>query len=317
MFLGAGVGAFSASIFHLVAHAFFKALLFLGAGSVIHAMGGEQDMRRMGGLKDKLPVTYWTFLVGSLAIAGIPPLAGFFSKDEILASAWGAGRPILWVVGSAVSLMTAFYMFRLFMLTFHGSFRGTAEQAHHLHESPRSMTIPLVALAVLSIVGGWIGIPVAIGRMLGVTNVIEHWLDPALAHDGAPAGSHDAPIVLLFVFATAVAVVGVGLAVALYRPGSRAPETAARASGPLYKLIANRWWVDELYDATVLRLYWLAAAAFDAFDRTVVDGTVNAAGVVAQAGGEVVRLTQTGLVRNYALLFLVGSAALLWYFIGS
>ena len=315
MFLAAGVGAFAASIFHLVTHAFFKALLFLGSGSVIHAMGGEQDMRRMGGLKDRLPVTYWTFLVGSLAIAGIPPLAGFFSKDEILAATWGAGRPLLWVAGTVVSLCTAFYMFRLVMLTFHGRFRGTAEQEHHLHESPPAMTIPLVVLAILSVVGGWIGIPAALGHGLGIPNVLEHWLAPALAHDLAPVDSQEPPVVLLMLVATAVAAAGIGAAVAFYRPGSTAPSAAARLAGPFYDLVANAWWVDDLYDATVLRLYRMGSAAMDAFDRVIVDGAVNAAGVFAQTSSQLVRLAQTGLVRHYALLFLVGCALLMWYFI--
>ena len=188
MFLGAGVGAFTGSIFHLVTHAFFKALLFLGAGSVIHAMSGEQDLRRMGGLKDKLPWTYWTMLAGALAIAGFPPLAGFFSKDEILAKAWETGHPVLWAMGAVAAAMTAFYMFRLMFLAFHGSFRGTDEQRHHLHESPPSMTVPLAVLAVLSVVGGFIGVPHALGGFVGVPHALGSWLEPVLA----PASAHGA-----------------------------------------------------------------------------------------------------------------------------
>ena len=316
MFLGVGVGAFAASIFHLVTHAFFKALLFLGSGSVMHAMGGETDIRRMGGLRSRLPVTYWTFVTGALAISGIPPLAGFFSKDEILAAAWGAGRPLLWAAGTAVSLCTAFYMFRLVMMVFHGDFRGSREQEHHLHESPRFMTVPLIALAVLSIVGGWIGIPVSLGFLLGIPDVIERWLEPVL--ETVPASAGGVPAAgLLILAATAVAAIGIGSAVAFYRAGSDAPQRVARGAGPLYGLVANRYWVDELYDATVLRAYYGGCAAFEAIDRTVIDGIVNGLGVLAQGAGQIVRLVQTGFVRNYALLLLIGAVALLWYLISS
>ncbi len=188
MFLACGVGAFTAGIFHLGTHAFFKALLFLGSGSVIHAMSGEQDMRKMGGLRKKLPWTHATMLVGCIAIAGIPPLAGFFSKDEILWSAFkigGYGR-WLWATGALAALLTAFYMFRLYWMTFGGSFRGTEEQAHHLHESPQTMIVPLQVLALGSIVVGFLGVPAVIGHVFGVPNVIEHWLEPAFEH------AHDA-----------------------------------------------------------------------------------------------------------------------------
>ena len=317
MFLGAGVGAFAASIFHLMTHAFFKALLFLGSGSVIHAMSGEQDLRRMGGLKSRLPVTYWTFVIGAVAIAGIPPLAGFFSKDEILAAAWGAGRPLLWLTGTAVSLCTAFYMFRLVRLAFHGGFRGTPAQERHIHESPRSMTGPLVILALLSIAGGWIGIPAVLGQPAGIPNLIERWLAPAFAPAGAhaEAPAHAGTVGVLMLVAIGVGVAGIALALSFYRPGSEAPSRVARALGPLYRLVAGRYHVDELYDATVLRAYYSGCDAFDAFDRVAVDGTVNATGAVAQAAGQVVRLFQTGLVRNYALLFLLATSALLWWFL--
>jgi NADH-quinone oxidoreductase subunit L len=318
MFLGAGVGAFVASIFHLVTHAFFKALLFLGSGSVIHAMGGEQDMRRMGGLKGKLPVTYWTFLIGAIAISGIPPLAGFFSKDEILAAAWGAGRPAIWAVGSFASLLTAFYMFRLVMLTFHGRFRGTAEQEHHLHESPRSMTVPLVILAVLSVVGGWIGVPAVLGEPVGVSNGFEHWMEPLFpAHHAGEAahGTEHPPVLMLMFFAVAVGAAGIGAAVFIYRAGSNLAARFARGAGPVYSLIANRYWVDELYEATVLRAYYAGCDLFNGFDRIVVDGAVNASATVAQGTSQIVRLFQNGFVRSYALLFLIGSAALLWYLV--
>src|SRR5688572_21457063 len=180
MFLACGVGAFAAGVFHLMTHAFFKALLFLGSGSVIHGMSGEQDMRKMGGLRKQMPVTHLTMLIGCIAIAGVPPLAGFFSKDEILWSAFKVGGygQIVWVMGFVVAALTAFYMFRMYHLTFSGTFRGTEEQAHHVHESPRSMVVPLQVLAVGSLVAGLVGIPAVIGHLIHVPNVFEHWLEP-------------------------------------------------------------------------------------------------------------------------------------------
>ncbi len=325
MMLGAGVGAFAAAIFHLFTHAFFKALLFLGSGSVIHAMGGEQDMRRMGGLRAHMPVTFATFVVGAVAIAGIPPLAGFFSKDEILAGVWGSGHPGLWAAGLAVSLCTAFYMFRLVSMTFLGSFRGTAAQAHHLHESPRSMTVPLAALAVASALAGFLGVPAA----LGGANRFEAWLAPVLedhasgeaagaeAGEGHPGGAHEGGAAIgLMAVATLAGLAGAGGALAFYRPGSTAPAAAAAAAaaaGPVYRLVAAKYYVDELYDATVLRAWRAGCAFFDGFDRLIVDGTVNLAASVSQGASQVLRLFQGGLVRGYALLFLFGTAAILWY----
>ena len=185
MFLGLGVGAFTAGIFHLMTHAFFKALLFLGSGSVIHALGGEQDLRKMGGLKGKIRTTWWTMLAGTLAIAGFPPLAGFFSKDEILWKAYSSprGHWLLWGMGAAAAAMTSFYMFRMLYLTFYGRPRMTAEVEHHVHESPASMTVPLQVLAVGSVVAGWVGIPQLLGRWLGhLPNGFEQWLEPVFEH---------------------------------------------------------------------------------------------------------------------------------------
>jgi NADH-quinone oxidoreductase subunit L len=324
MFLGAGVGAFTGSIFHLVTHAFFKALLFLGAGSVIHAMSGEQDMRRMGGLKEKLPWTYWTMLVGALAIAGIPPFAGFFSKDEMLWKAWEGAHPVLWVMGGAASAMTAFYMFRLIFMTFHGSFRGTEEQRHHLHESPLSMTVPLAILAVLSTVGGFIDVPGA----LGGSHRLDSWLGPAVATaasahgaaagevalaEGAAHGTGGAAIEYLFmVVAVAIAVAGILAAYAFYSRKSERPARAASASGLLYPLLLNKYWVDELYDATVLRAYYGASEFFSTFDKWVVDGLVNAVAGFTELVGQALRLFQTGFVRNYALWIFVGAVLVMW-----
>ena len=317
MFLGLGVGAFSDAIFHLMTHAFFKALLFLGAGSVIHAMSNEQDLRKMGGLSRKLPWTYGTMLAGALAIAGVPGLSGFFSKDEILWRTWEAGHPLLWAAGAATALLTAFYMFRLIYLAFHGTFRGTSEQEHHLHESPASMVAPLVVLAALSVAGGWMGIPRSLGGFAGIPNTFEWWLAPALAVVGGPgeggaSRAADPMEYVLMLVAIGLAVLGILAARAFYRRPSTLPSSAARAAGPLYPLVANKYWVDELYDATVLRAYYGAAALADAFDRWVIDGLVNAVAAFTELIGQILRLFQTGFARNYALLILIGAVVLVW-----
>ena len=344
MFLGLGVGAFSGAIFHLMTHAFFKALLFLGSGSVIHAMSGEQDIRKMGGLAGKLPWTYRTMFVGALAIAGIPILSGFFSKDEILWKAWEAGHWGLWAVGAVAAALTAFYMFRLIYMTFHGTFRGTHEQEHHLHESPPSMVVPLVILAVLSIVGGWIGIPHALGGFVGIPNAFGSWLEPVLARPlveagaggslahaaaGLAAGSDEATLArvsygathgggvdsaeyLLMGIAILIAVGGVLTARWFYKGGGDLPGRAARAAGPLYGLVANKYYVDELYDRTVLALFYRVSNLFNGFDRWVVDGLVNAAAAFTEMIGQILRLFQTGVVRNYALLVFIGAVLLIW-----
>jgi NADH-quinone oxidoreductase subunit L len=319
MFAGAGVGAFAGSMFHLMTHAFFKALLFLGAGSVIHGMSGEQDIRRMGGLRRKMPATYGTFLVATLAIAGIPGLAGFFSKDEILWGAWSSGHRGVWAVLAAAAGVTAFYMFRLLYLTFFGSFRGTEEQAHHVHESPRVMTVPLMVLAVLSVIGGWIGIPRALALGADV-NVFGRWLTPVFVGagaEGAGAGAAEhagAWVELGFMaLAVAVALAGIGLATVLYRRREGRSERLAEALGPAYRLVRNLYWVDELYDALVIRPFYAASRLFAAIDRWIVDGAVNAAGVTADVASQLVKLFQTGYVRNYALLFLLGTVLVLFY----
>jgi NADH-quinone oxidoreductase subunit L len=319
MFAAAGVGAYTAAMFHLMTHAFFKALLFLGAGSVIHGMSGEQDIRRMGGLRAKMPTTFWTFCVATLAIAGIPPLAGFFSKDEILAGAWFGGHRMAWIVLAVAAFVTAFYMARLTWLVFFGKFRGDQEKWDHAHESPRTMTVPLMILAVLSIVGGWIGIPKVLS--LGKDwNVFHHWMAPAIVSPGAGHGeaahgaaSHAVGLELgLIAAATTVAVVGLLVALAVYRREGLAARLAERA-GPLYVLLRNLYWVDELYDALFIRPFYALSRWFRAFDRWVVDGLVNASGVTADVAGQIVKLFQTGLVRNYALVFLFGVVIVLTY----
>ena len=310
MFAAAGVGAYTAAMFHLLTHAFFKALLFLGAGSVIHGLGGEQDIRKMGGLRAWMPVTFRTFLAAWLAIAGIAPFAGFFSKDEILAGAWAGGHRTVWAALALGALLTAFYMTRLVWLVFFGAFRGHA--AHPPHESPRTMTVPLIVLAVLSVVGGWIGIPAVMSGWLGLgdLNLLEHWLAPALVSPGEHAAASGGSLLILA--ALAIALVGIGLAWMVYRTLTL-PVRLAHAAGPLYVMLRNLYWVDELYEAAVLRPFYAVSRACSGFDRWVVDGLVNAVGVSADLAGQIVKLFQTGLVRNYALTFLLGVVTILAY----
>jgi NADH-quinone oxidoreductase subunit L len=320
MFLACGVGAYVAGMFHVMTHAFFKACLFLGSGSVIHAMGGEQDMRKMGGLKSRLPITYWTFLIATLAIAGIPPLAGFFSKDAILAGAFEAGHPLLYAIGLITAGLTAFYMFRLVSLTFEGSFRGSHEQEHHLHESPSSMTIPLVVLAFLSVVGGWVGLPAVFGEN---ANRFQAFLSPVIlpiagreaAHEALPHGTEW----FLIGIAVAVAAAGILLAWKWYtKEGGRAPARIAASMPGLYSLVADKFRVDELYDVLFVRPFeWLARALWKVVDVLIIDGVLNAAAFLVELTGDFLRFLQTGNVRNYALTFLLGLVALLLLVVGA
>ena len=314
MFLAAGVGAYTAAIFHLGTHAFFKALLFLGSGSVIHAMSGEQDMRRMGGLRGPLKVTYRTFLLGTLAIAGIPPLAGFFSKDEILAGVFAAHRYELWLLALVTAGLTACYMFRLVHLTFHGSFRGTPEQAHHLHESPWVMTAPLVILAVGAIGAGWIGIAPAMTFGTDL-NVFHHFLAPVVAPLGGGAGHHASltlewALILLSVF---VAALGIWIAGRLWggERGLGGDQALARRFPGVHRALENKYWVDEFYDRFVVRpLRALARACWKVVDVLVIDGSVHVGAFITEITGDLARLTTTGNVRNYALYVFVGLVAL-------
>jgi NADH-quinone oxidoreductase subunit L len=296
MFLGLGVGAYTGAVFHVMTHAFFKALLFLGAGSVIHAMGGEQDMRKMGGLKKWLPVTRWTMLMGCIAIAGIPPFSGFFSKDEILSAAYGVS-PVYYVVGVFTALLTAFYMFRLYAETFMGGFRGTDEQAHHLHESPAAMTIPLVILAILAAVGGFVGIPEAI-------KPDSHWLgqflEPVVGTSPKVEGGPGMEWVLMGV-SVVVALVGTLWAIGRF---AKRPELG-EATG-FGKVLANKWYVDEFYNAVIVRPLDLLAQFLEFFDKNIVDGIVNLVGSLVQYGSRQLRLLQSGQVGGYVLLMVLG-----------
>jgi NADH-quinone oxidoreductase subunit L len=262
-----------------------------------------------------MPVTFWTFAVATLAIAGIPPLAGFFSKDEILAGAWGGGHRVVWALLAVAALVTAFYMTRLVWLVFFGTHRGEPGVLAHAHESPASMTVPLAILAALSIAGGWIGIPAVLTGGAD-WNLFHHWLAPAivLPHSAAAHGAHGSGAIelLLIAVAVAVAIAGILLAATVYRrPGL--PARLAAAAGPLYDTVRNLYWVDELYEAAVLRPFYAGCRWFTAFDRAVVDGVVNATGVIAELIGQILKLFQTGLVRNYALMFLLGVVAILFY----
>jgi NADH-quinone oxidoreductase subunit L len=306
MFVGLGVGAYTGAVFHVMTHAFFKALLFLGAGSVIHAMHHEQDIRKMGGLAKKLPHTHWTFLVGCIAIAGIPPFSGFFSKDEILIGAYNVS-PLLYWIGLLGALMTAFYMFRLYATTFRGSFRGTHEQEHHLHESPFSMIVPLIVLAVLAMVSGFMGIPELFAKD-------AHWLhnylapifeqSAALSH--AHHISHETEYLLLGVSITLILIVVV---YAWKRFASKPDLSEASGFG---KLLANKWYVDELYAAVVSKpLDKLSAFGLKFIEKKSIDGLVNGTGKLVHWGGRQLRLWQSGQVGTYILWMVVGLVAVI------
>jgi NADH-quinone oxidoreductase subunit L len=311
MFLAAGLGAYSTAIFHLGTHAFFKALLFLGSGSVIHAMGGEQDMRQMGGLRKALPQTFYTFVIGALAIAGIFPFAGFFSKDEILHAAAGRGQWVLYLIGLITAVLTAFYMFRAVFLTFWGKFRGTHEQEHHLHESPPSMTIPLWILAIGAITSGWLGLP-------GEHNWIHNFLAPVILKPAgiAEAPEHELSALLLGLIALAVAAAAIWYAWQVYgddKGMERGKEWAARFPA-VHNLLVHKYYVDELYDRAVVRpLAALSAFFWKGVDMLLIDGAVNTGAATAEVAGEVGRFSTTGNVRNYALYFFLGVILLfLW-----
>jgi NADH-quinone oxidoreductase subunit L len=328
MFLACGVGAFTAAIFHLMTHAFFKALLFLGSGSVIHALSGEQDMQKMGGLRKYVPVTFATMFVATLAIAGIPGLSGFFSKDEILWQAFSSahGSPVLWVIAAVAAGITAFYMFRLVFLTFFGKSRMDPEVERHAHESPWTMTVPLTILAVLSVAGGWIGIP----AVLGGSNLFEHWLAPVFhpvaaagahgaaagAAHGAEAGAHHSTTleIGLMALSVAIALCGIGLAYFLYRVRTEKPEEIARKWPTLYGVVYNKYYIDEFYEwALIRRVVTISIGLWEMFDALFIDGIVNGAAGLVRAAGDRVRRLQGGVVGGYAFSLLAGAVLLVGY----
>ncbi|GFO58672.1 NADH-quinone oxidoreductase subunit L [Geomonas silvestris] len=331
MFLAMGVGAFGAGIFHLMTHAFFKACLFLGSGSVIHAMhhalhhehsdADPQDMRNMGGLKAKMPITFATFLIATLAIAGVPGLAGFFSKDEILWQAFsnphhGEMNIILWGFGACAAFLTAFYMFRLVFMTFFGETRLSEKAFHHLHESPWVITLPLVVLACLSIVGGYVGIPKVIGETLGgIPNMWEHYLEPVFAysteymkHAGAHGEAHSVAMEWgLMGVSVIIAFAGIGLAAALYIVKPTIPAAFTNAFPALHRAVYNKWYMDEIYDfAFVNPCKALGNFLWKGFDVVVVDGCVNGVAAVVKGFSGMLRYVQTGLVHNYAFSMTLG-----------
>jgi NADH-quinone oxidoreductase subunit L len=308
MVMACGVAAFSAAIFHLMTHAFFKALLFLGSGSVIHAMSDEQDMRHMGGLKKQLPVTYKTFLLGTLAIAGIPLFSGFFSKDEILWKSFSSdhGHAIFWIFGVITAAITAFYMFRLLYLTFFGEGRYDKHTADHLHESPRVMTMPLVVLAVLSVIGGWIGIPHALGGGAW----FEKFLEPVMAH--ATAGGHEAHNSAALEYGLMALTIGlvllsIYLAYYLYRKNLAKTTSLREKFSVVHKAIYNKYWVDEFYGATIVRPVVNGSIfMWKIIDVLIIDGIANGLARLVGDMSETFRRTQTGHLREYLALFVIG-----------
>jgi NADH-quinone oxidoreductase subunit L len=299
MFLGLGVGAYTEAVFHVLTHAFFKALLFLCAGSVIHAMSGEQDIRKMGGLKKYLPVTHITFLVGCLAISGIPPFSGFFSKDEILTAAYGK-NPIYYIIGVTGAMITAFYMFRAYATTFLGKFRGTEKQEHHLHESPSLMTVPLIILAILAVIGGFLGIPEVFAKN---SNLLAHFLNPVLgSSEGAGREIPASTEWMLMGISTLLA-----LAMVLYAWSkfSKKPELGEPVG--FAKWMADKFYVDELYDNLIVKpLNALGDFFNDIIEKKIIDGLVNGTGRLVQYSSRQLRYLQSGQVGGYVLLMVLG-----------
>jgi NADH-quinone oxidoreductase subunit L len=341
MFLGVGVGAYGAGMFHLMTHAFFKGLLFLGAGSVMHAMSGELDMRKMGGLRKKIPVTFLVFVPATLAIAGIPGFSGFFSKDEILWQAYSSphGHFLLWLVGAIAAGMTAFYMFRLLFMTFFGASRAPEEVRKHIHESPRVMTIPMGVLAALSIVGGYVGIPHV---FFGGFNKIGEFLEPvvgghggaasahasisfvSLAHaaqgGGAHGGAHGVGAasteLMLMGVSVAIALIGILIAYVFYIKRPEIPRMLAEKRKTLYRLLINKYFVDEIYEFCFIdSLKSLGTGLWKGFDDLVVDGAVNGVGHLVVGWSGVLRKIQTGFVQSYAFSMVIGGVIVVAYYV--
>ncbi len=318
MFIALGVGAFTAGIFHVMTHAFFKGLLFLGAGSVIHGMHEIQNIKKMGGLKKYMPITYGTFLVATLAIAGVPPFAGFFSKDEILWKAFDQGNIFLWLFGTIAALFTAFYMYRLIMLVFRGEERFDHHHVHP-HESPKTMTVPLIVLAVLSAIGGFLGVPHALGfGVLHDTNLIESWLHPIFAdahHIMNIMPHHHIPVeeYLLMLLSVGIAVLGIFTAKSWYKGDWAVPKSLAKNFSGIYKLLFRKYMLDEFYFKTVIDPIVNTSRGFlwKFFDVKLIDGIVNGSARMIALTGEVIRRMQTGIAQNYALVMMIGILAVL------
>ena len=321
MFLGLGVGSYAAGVFHLMTHAFFKGLLFLAAGSVIHAMGGDQEMPHMGGLRNKIPITFWTMLIATIAIAGIPGFAGFFSKDGILEAARHANIS-LWLLGLMGAGFTSFYMFRLIFLTFFGAPRYD-EHKVHVHESPRSMTVPLILLAILSVIGGWVAAP----HLVGGTDRFENFLHPVFAAyappslEGGQEPSENAGIMLLHALAgwpVIIALLGLLLAWWFYIKSPETPKKLAQSLRRSYSLILHKYYVDELYNAVIVQpLLWISAKVlWQVVDEGLIDGTVNGVARVARESGAELREIQSGNARSYASWVVIGAVGVTLLMLG-
>jgi NADH-quinone oxidoreductase subunit L len=355
MFLGMGVGAYAAGIFHLYTHAFFKALLFLGSGAVIHALAGEQDLRRMGGLRRELPLTYWTFLIGAVAIAGVPGLAGFFSKDEILFRTYAGGHTVLWLIALVTSLLTAIYMFRLVFLAFHGEraaghspatdhSHGRAAAAHglpghHLHDAPPAMALALVVLAAGSIAAGYVGMPHA----LGGANHFERFLEPSFeVHGGgaetagrdaaaaadrpeppdaggehATEGASTATELALMGLSSLVAIAGIGIAAFFFLRRRHAAQVVAERFAAVRTVLQNKYYVDEIYDAAIVQPIRLISEGglWKVVDARAIDGAVNGVAGIVAGMSGVLRRLQTGSVRAYAASLFLGVVLILGYYL--
>ncbi len=317
MMLGVGVGAFSAGIFHLMAHAFFKGLLFLCSGSIIHALSGEQDMNKMGALKGKLPITYATMLIATLAISAIPPFSGYFSKDLVLEGAFAAGHFWLWLIGVVTAGITSFYMFRLIFMTFHGSSRVDPEKEHHVHECPPVMAIPLVVLAVLATVGGFVGLPH--GLLWG--NAFSRLLAPVFTGPpGAPAivtEVEGGTALALSAAALGAGLFGILLAWVLYIESPALQGRIAENLRGLRELLWRKYYIDELYDHLISRpLFWISANLLNkGVDHDVIDGIVDGTGTTVEGSGEAARKIETGNVQHYAFVYMIGVVAVAGYYV--
>lgn len=310
MFVALGINAYGAGIFHMSTHAFFKALLFLGAGSVIHAMSGEQDIRKMGGLKKYLPVTWLTFLTGTLAISGIPPFAGFFSKDEILANAF-AHNQLIWMLAVLASLLTAFYMFRLFFLTFSGQARASEEVVQHIHESPKSMTVPLIVLALLSAAGGFMGVP----EIFGGAHALNSFLAPVFADSQNLLDmhhlSHALELTLMGVI-TGLTLVMIVIAYVMYVRSAQVPASDESSLSPVQRLIYNKFYVDELYETIITKpLNVVSGIFYQVIDKMFIDQIVNVTGKAVRGGSRVFRYAQTGNTGLYIFIMVISVIVIL------
>ncbi|HEY6420155.1 MAG TPA: NADH-quinone oxidoreductase subunit L [Candidatus Binataceae bacterium] len=310
MFLAVGCGAFATGIFHLMTHAFFKSLLFLCAGSVIHALGGEQDMNKMGALRKKIPITYWTMLIATLAITAVPPFSGFFSKDLILEAAFTSGHGWLWFLGVVTAGLTSFYMFRLIFMTFFGESRVADEKLPHVHESPPIMTIPLVALAILATVGGWVGLPD--GVLWG--NAFARFLAPVL---GTYRGLFEFSPAVLSGLASMASAAGILLAYVCYLRMPGLPMIVAWKAKAVYDLLLQKYYVDQLYDLVVTRpLFFISSRVLNrAIDSFMIDGTVNGTALAVETSGELARRSETGNVQHYAFVYLFGAVGIVAYYL--